>query len=77
MQSTSVLHLNPPTDLSLLLAGIRQQDGAIDPQNLLPVSRAGGITYLRSNQGFELPRPTWKEEQERPEVKDLLDGQKL
>lgn len=59
--------------LSLCLSpGIRQADGAIDPNGILPISRGGGLTYFRSNTGFELQRPVWSTERERDQVKSLL-----
>jgi hypothetical protein len=48
---------------------------------LKPISRLGGITYGRVTEGFELPRPDWKETlAKHPEVKEKLvkpkaDGQ--
>ncbi|UZJ56975.1 hypothetical protein CBS101457_006295 [Exobasidium rhododendri] len=60
----------------VLNEGIRQPNGDISPDALLPVGRGGGITYLRVNRGFELPRPLWKEEQDSEQVKTALQASK-
>lgn len=44
----------------------------VDTNKLMPVSRLGGITYARTTQAFELPRPVFDKEKERDEVKKLL-----
>jgi hypothetical protein len=33
----------------------------VDPAKLRPVSRLGGIMYARVTEGFEIPRPSWRE----------------
>ncbi|RAR14480.1 flavoprotein oxygenase [Stemphylium lycopersici] len=43
----------------------------VDPKVLKPVSRLGGITYGRTTQAFELPRPDYDEITKDPEVKKL------
>jgi len=40
-------------------------------QVLKPISRLGGITYARSTQAFELPRPEYEEVTKDPEVAKL------
>ena len=40
-------------------------------QVLKPISRLGGITYARSTQAFELPRPDYEEVTKDPEVAKL------
>lgn len=46
----------------------------LDMAKLKPVSRLGGITYARTTQGFEKPRPDYTEDvQEKPEVKKLIE----
>ncbi|KAI9628438.1 hypothetical protein KEM48_011597 [Puccinia striiformis f. sp. tritici PST-130] len=42
---------------------------------LMPIARLGGISYCRALECFELPRPIWKEEKEKEEVKKLLADQ--
>jgi len=67
----------------VLLEGLRfhvREDAiATDPSNgqqmvktevLKPVSRLGGITYARTTQGFEIPRPMYKNLTQ--EEKDLI-----
>lgn len=54
--------------------GLRDADGSIAPGSLLPVSRGGGITYLRSTSGFDIPRPRWAKEAERPEVQHRMEA---
>ncbi|KPV78299.1 uncharacterized protein RHOBADRAFT_50780 [Rhodotorula graminis WP1] len=44
----------------------------VDTAKLMPVSRLGGITYARTTQMYELPRPVFDKEKERDEVKALL-----
>lgn len=41
-------------------------------QVLKPVSRLGGITYGRVTEGFEIPRPDYKESTQPEEVQKLL-----
>lgn len=48
------------------------KNGVIDPEKLKAVGRLGGITYSRVETLFELPRPHWKIEKEREEVKEAL-----
>lgn len=47
-------------------------DWTISPGKLLPVSRLGGITYARVNQGFEVPRPSWSAEKDKSAVQEAL-----
>ncbi|RPA94722.1 hypothetical protein L873DRAFT_1792800 [Choiromyces venosus 120613-1] len=51
---------------------LNDEGNIIDPAVLQPVSRLGGITYARTTAGFELPRPEFKKEVEREEVKGLV-----
>jgi len=50
---------------------IDEQGVLIDPAVLKPISRLGGITYGRSTQAFELPRPDYGEVTKDPEVAKL------
>lgn len=50
---------------------IDAQGVLIDPAVLKPVSRLGGITYARTTQAFELPRPDYNEVTKDPEVEKL------
>ncbi|PWN88184.1 flavo protein oxygenase [Acaromyces ingoldii] len=56
----------------ILNEGIIQPDGSLSPGDILPIARGGGITYLRSTHGLELPRPRWSREGESETVKSLL-----
>ncbi|TRM69932.1 hypothetical protein BD626DRAFT_475799 [Schizophyllum amplum] len=48
--------------------GVLTPDGAtIDPAKLQAVARMGGTAYARVSNGFELPRPVWKQMRERME----------
>ena len=48
-------------------------------QILKPMSRLGGISYGRTTEGLEIPRPEWEEETKSEEVKKRVkpkaDGQ--
>ncbi|ODV91316.1 hypothetical protein CANCADRAFT_25366 [Tortispora caseinolytica NRRL Y-17796] len=44
----------------------------IDCAVLQPVARQGGITYTRATQGFELLRPDYDTEKEKPEIQAAL-----
>jgi hypothetical protein len=47
----------------------------VDTGKLQAVSRLGGITYGRTTRAYEMPRPVWKDEKEKEEVKRVLEGQ--
>jgi flavin reductase (DIM6/NTAB) family NADH-FMN oxidoreductase RutF len=48
------------------------KDGVlVDPAVIKPISRLGGITYARTTQAFELPRPDYNEVTKDPEVEKL------
>ncbi|KAL6706079.1 hypothetical protein ACN47E_006181 [Coniothyrium glycines] len=49
-----------------------EQGVLIDPAVLKPVSRLGGITYGRTTQAYELPRPDFDEVTKDPEVAKLV-----
>lgn len=40
---------------------INEERNLVDPAVLRPVSRLGGITYGRTIEGIEIPRPNWEE----------------
>jgi flavin reductase (DIM6/NTAB) family NADH-FMN oxidoreductase RutF len=50
---------------------IDEQGVLIDPAVMKPISRLGGITYGRTTQAFELPRPDYNEVTKDPEVEAL------
>ncbi len=41
---------------------------------LKPMSRLGGITYGRTTEGIELPRPEWAKENQKDDVKKLVQA---
>ncbi|KAI5803526.1 hypothetical protein DFH27DRAFT_556085 [Peziza echinospora] len=41
---------------------VNKEGNMIDPNLLRPVSRLGGISYSRTTEGYELPRPDWEKE---------------
>ncbi|ODO07382.1 flavoprotein oxygenase [Cryptococcus wingfieldii CBS 7118] len=72
------------TTSSVILGRIKRfqvREFVVDPEDpmkirteqLRPVSRLGGISYSRSTQILELPRPVWKQVQDTPEVKEALE----
>ncbi|KAF1927152.1 uncharacterized protein M421DRAFT_422014 [Didymella exigua CBS 183.55] len=50
---------------------IDEQGVLVDPAVMKPISRLGGITYARTTQAFELPRPDFAEVTKDPEVEKL------
>ncbi|GAA5962983.1 hypothetical protein JCM3765_006738 [Sporobolomyces pararoseus] len=51
---------------------IDKESFLIDTKELRPVSRLGGITYGRTTEAYELPRPVWSKETEKDEVKGVM-----
>ena len=51
---------------------INEDRSLVDPNVLRPMSRLGGIMYGRTVDGFEIPRPVFKQEKEQGKVKDEL-----
>lgn len=51
---------------------INDERNLIDPAILRPMSRLGGITYARTTEGMELPRPEFKEVTKLDGVDELL-----
>lgn len=47
---------------------INEDRSLIDPEILRPVARLGGITYARTLNGFEIPRPVLKKEKENGKI---------
>ncbi|GAA6061991.1 hypothetical protein JCM10212_004269 [Sporobolomyces blumeae] len=52
---------------------IDRESFLVDTKRLEPVSRLGGISYGRTTEAYELPRPVWKDEKEKGEVKEVLN----
>ncbi|KAG6142270.1 hypothetical protein E4U28_002731 [Claviceps purpurea] len=42
--------------------GIDEERSMVDPAILQPIGRMGGITYSRTNEAFELPRPKFEDD---------------
>ncbi|KAJ9359663.1 hypothetical protein DTO027B9_1711 [Paecilomyces variotii] len=53
---------------------INEERNGIDPNVLRPVSRLGGISYGRVTDAFELLRPDFAKESQKPEVQELMKG---
>ena len=51
---------------------INSEKNLLDPNILRPMSRFGGITYGKSNEGFELPRPDFDEAKKSGEIDNLV-----
>lgn len=51
---------------------INEDKTQIDLAKLKPVARCGGNIYTRTTEAFELVRPYYKEEIEKPEVAELI-----
>ena len=51
---------------------INEDKNIIDPGVLRPISRLGGITYGRTVDGCELPRPDFAEKEKEGETDGLL-----
>ncbi|KXT17271.1 hypothetical protein AC579_541 [Pseudocercospora musae] len=58
---------------------INEDKNLLDPNVLRPMSRLGGITYARTLEGIEIPRPDWEELRKDAEpaglAKPKADGQ--
>lgn len=54
---------------------INEDKNMVDPAVLKPVSRLGGITYARTTEAIELPRPDWEKDMGGSEGFDKLKGQ--
>jgi flavin reductase (DIM6/NTAB) family NADH-FMN oxidoreductase RutF len=58
---------------------INKDRNLLDPRVLRPISRLGGVSYGRTTEFFELPRPDFEETKKKGElehlVKPKLDGQ--
>ncbi|KAG5988350.1 hypothetical protein E4U43_004780 [Claviceps pusilla] len=56
--------------------GLNEERSMIDPAVLQPIGRLGGITYSRTNEAFELPRPKFEEDIGGQAGLDAIRGQK-
>ncbi len=55
---------------------ISKELNSLDLSKFKPVSRLGGSTYSRTTQAFDLGRPDFDVESEKPEVKEILQDSK-
>ncbi|KAG8166150.1 hypothetical protein KVR01_004702 [Diaporthe batatas] len=55
---------------------INEDRNIIDPSVLRPISRLGGITYGRTIEGFELPRPDFNKDLGGPEGYEKLEAER-
>jgi flavin reductase (DIM6/NTAB) family NADH-FMN oxidoreductase RutF len=60
-KKTGVLAIIEGTRFWVREDAINEDRNLIDPAVLKPVSRLGGITYGRTTEGFEIPRPDYEE----------------
>ncbi|KAH6681881.1 hypothetical protein B0J14DRAFT_577384 [Halenospora varia] len=79
-KKTGVLAIIEGTRFWVREDAINEDKNLIDPAILKPMSRLGGITYGRTTEGIEIPRPDWAETVENNEevkqlVKPKVDGQ--
>lgn len=53
---------------------LNEAKNMIDPAVLRPVSRLGGITYGRTTEGFEIPRPDFEKTlQDDPKLREIVE----
>ena len=50
---------------------VNEEKNIIDPAILRPMSRLGGITYGRTVEGVEIPRPDFEEKKKQGEIDGL------
>ncbi|KAL3425946.1 nitrilotriacetate monooxygenase component B [Phlyctema vagabunda] len=79
-KKTGVLAVIEGTRFWVREDAINEEKNIIDPAVLKPISRLGGITYGRSRELFEIPRPDYGESVEKSEegkklVKPKVDSQ--
>lgn len=79
-KKTGVLAVVEGTRFWVRENAINKEKNIVDPAVLKPISRLGGITYGRTTQGVELPRPDYdtvvgKDEEAKKLVKAKLEGQ--
>ncbi|PMD66458.1 flavo protein-like protein oxygenase [Hyaloscypha bicolor E] len=79
-KKTGVLAVIEGTHFWVREDAVNAEKNLIDPAILRPMSRLGGITYGRTTEGVEIPRPDWEEtvvknEEAKKLVKPKVDGQ--
>jgi len=53
---------------------LNEEKNLVDPNILAPISRLGGITYGRTKEGFELPRPVFDDEKKKGTIEGLVEA---
>ena len=71
-KKTGVLAIIEGTRFWVREDAINSERNIVDPNVLRPMSRFGGITYGRTTEGFELPRPDFEAAKKSGEVSDLI-----
>ncbi|KAI9820511.1 MAG: hypothetical protein M1832_003702 [Thelocarpon impressellum] len=71
-KKTGVLAIIEGTRFWVREDAINEDKNQIDPAVLKPMSRLGGITYGRTTEGIEIPRPEWAKVSQSEEVKVLV-----
>ncbi|KAI9760475.1 MAG: Guanine nucleotide-binding protein alpha-2 subunit [Chaenotheca gracillima] len=71
-KKTGVLAIIEGTRFWVREDALNEDKNLIDPDILKPVSRLGGITYGRTTEGIELPRPEFSKAMEQDYVKNLV-----
>lgn len=78
-KKTGVLAIIEGTRFWVRDDAINEDRNLIDPAILRPMSRLGGITYGRTVEGMELPRPDFDEatkpQDAKPLIKPKVEGQ--
>ncbi|KAI9849364.1 MAG: hypothetical protein M1838_000199 [Thelocarpon superellum] len=70
-KKTGVLAIIEGTRFWVREDAINEERNVIDPAILRPMSRLGGITYGRTTEAVEIPRPDWNKEVDAGHVADL------
>ena len=71
-KKTGVLAIVEGTRFWVREDAINEDKNIIDPAILRPMSRLGGITYGRTTEGVEIPRPDFDESTKQEGVKGLV-----
>ena len=71
-KKTGVLAIIEGTRFWVREDAINKDRNIIDPAILRPMARLGGITYGRTTEGLELPRPEFEEATKKEDVKPLV-----
>ena len=72
-KKTGVLVIIEGTNFWVREDALNEDKNLIDPAVLKPISRWGGITYGRTTEGFELPRPDFDEAKKSGKLEQLIE----